>query len=63
MMDGVYNFLNMRRIISFGTLLMLSVGSLIAQADKPNIIFILTDDLGYGDIDILFQNQRKGGAG
>lgn len=29
------------------------------KAKQPNIIFILTDDLGYGDVGVFYQNLRK----
>lgn len=37
----------------------------VAQAvekDRPNIIFILTDDLGWGDVGVFYQNQRQKAA-
>ncbi|MFH6991736.1 sulfatase-like hydrolase/transferase [Flavobacterium sp. FlaQc-48] len=39
-------------------LLICLVHSFWAQK-KPNIIFILTDDLGYGDVGVFYQNNRK----
>lgn len=38
--------------------LCLLAGNAIAQ-QKPNIIFILTDDLGYGDVGVFYQHQRQ----
>lgn len=45
----------MKRIVSVCALLAVAVSLTAAQ---PNILFILTDDLGYGDLGVYFQNER-----
>jgi arylsulfatase A-like enzyme len=47
----------LRRLLC--ALLILIIGlPLFAAEKKPNILFILCDDLGYGDVGVFFQNAR-----
>ena len=49
---------SLKKISLFGSLL-LSVGMQAQQNSKPNIIFILCDDMGYGDLACYGQKYIK----
>jgi len=51
------------RNISFAFIILVIIAACVpvdqeATESQPNIIFILTDDLGFGDLGILYQNER-----
>ncbi|SHJ06441.1 sulfatase-like hydrolase/transferase [Pseudozobellia thermophila] len=54
----------MKNLVLLGLAMSLSAIALGQKPDtQPNIIFILTDDLGFGDLGVLFQKQRAAKKG
>lgn len=45
--------------MKFLPVLLALCGSVLAAAPKPNVIFVLVDDLGYGDLGVFYQNSRN----
>ncbi|GAA5496087.1 hypothetical protein Rhal01_02268 [Rubritalea halochordaticola] len=56
--NSVTQHLEIMRILKNLLLSALISTPLVAQ-EKPNILFIFCDDLGYGDVGVFWQNQRK----
>lgn len=52
------NICNFKHITAFLLFFLLLSWSAMSQVRQPNIIFILVDDQGYGDIGTFYQNQR-----
>jgi len=49
----------MKRLLAILSALLATALLAAGAAPKPNVIFILCDDLGYGDIGVFYQNLRK----
>lgn len=54
---GAFSHINMKQLTSILTILLLMTGLFAGAQQKPNIIFILADDMGYGDLGCYGQDQ------
>src|SRR4051794_14880185 len=49
--------MRMNRVIAFLALVVFAFGGFAQEGRKPNVVFILADDLGYGDLSCYGQKQ------